>query len=165
MNRIPAKSARHLAHKAEARMVIILALAGGDYAVTSYGRRQSEDEAAKLLGDRIAGQLEDGTLANYQASLEGSDLRSLEGRAQKAIELLAQAIGGHGGATCPLGIDPCKWCRLAREWKAYTTTTREQPAAPARKRCTEDGCRRLARGRGELCSPCRLEQRAAAGLD
>jgi len=165
MKPVPSQSARHLAQKVGARMLIVLALEDEGYAVTSFGRRVSEDEAAKRLGDRIAGMLEDGKLAAYPQAVEGSDLRSLEGRTQKLTELLAQALAGHGGDSCPFGDVPCHRCRLAREWAAYAHGSEEKPTLPKRKRCLEDGCRRMAVAPGPYCSPCRQTHREAYGLE
>lgn len=163
MKRLPDQSARYVAQKAEARMAIVLTLgAHGDYGIVSYGRRISEGEAAKELGDRLAGMLQDGTLAHLETAIDGTDLQSLGGRVQKLSELLAQVIDGHGGESCPFGPLPCVRCRVAREWKAYENGAGPKPKRPKRKRCAIDGCKRTTTG--ALCTPCKQEHRRAMGL-
>ena len=166
MKPVPSKSARHLAVKSGARMVIVLTFSEeSKVGVTSHGRRVTEDEDARRLGDRIAKDLTNGTLASFPRVEPGGDLRSLEGRARKAIELLTEALAGHGGDSCPFGAAPCLRCRLAREWAAYDQVAEETPSGPKRKRCIQDRCRRMAVAPGPYCNPCRQVHRAAAGLE
>ena len=163
MKCLPEASARHVAQKADARMAIVLTLGeAGKFGIVSYGRRVSEDEAAKRLGDRIGGMLQDGTLAELETAIDGTDLQSLAGRVSKLSELFAQAVEGHGGDTCPFGISLCIRCRLAREWAAYAKGADPKPKRPKRKTCATEGCKRTTTG--ALCAPCKQEHRRSMGL-
>lgn len=144
MKSIPVSSARYLAQKSGARMVLVLSIEEGAYEITSYGRRESECEAAKNLGAKIGEQFEDGTLATFAPPPDGSSPRSRDQQVQRLTELLAQAVGGHGGDSCPLGYgDDCGRCQVAREARAILhpqaerkeTARKKKAAAPRRPPC------------------------------
>ncbi len=164
MKKIPETSARYLAQKSGARMILVVAIEEGGYSITSYGRRHSEGEAAKVLGAKIGEQFEDGSLATMAPPEDGTSPRSVDQQVQTLTELLAQAVGGHGGDACPLGYgDDCVRCRVAGEATAILHPQADRKEEARKKKaaeppppvvptgpCSEDGCDAAAATNG-LC--------------
>ena len=177
MKTIPEASARHLTQKSGARMVLVISLEEGAYGITTYGRRDSERVAAKRLGAEIGEQFEDGTLATFAPPVDGTSPRSVDQQVQRLTELLAQAVGGHGGDSCPLGYgNTCVRCRVAREATSILHPQTERKEKARKKKtvavpppvvptgpCTEDGCEEVAATNG-LCLKHFMSYRAQAGL-